>query len=163
MSCISPQGHSDANHVLPHVVFADPHLPWEVIGSPRDDVLVGDGATQPRTSTPPRLHRIRAAPPTATRRRTAIHTRQENPSRHSPALRSALLRRRDYLVYHHARPPTEPIDATGEAGIIFLSPRSSRPSSPPTPPSPPRPLAASAAFPPMLYGPHTLQVPRART
>ena len=28
-----PQGHADYNYILPHMVFNDAHLPWEIIAS----------------------------------------------------------------------------------------------------------------------------------
>ena len=31
-----PQGHADYGEILPHIVFNDPHLPWEAIVSSKD-------------------------------------------------------------------------------------------------------------------------------
>ncbi|KAK3369574.1 hypothetical protein B0T24DRAFT_580592 [Lasiosphaeria ovina] len=34
-SVYPPQGYSDDNRILPHIVLTDPHLPWERLGSPK--------------------------------------------------------------------------------------------------------------------------------
>ncbi|KAJ5675314.1 uncharacterized protein N7477_005248 [Penicillium maclennaniae] len=49
-----PQGHSDHSVVLPHIVFNDPHLPWEQIGSPRENnkESAGNNNPPPRNKTP---------------------------------------------------------------------------------------------------------------
>lgn len=48
-STYPPQGLGDHNDVLPHIVFEDPHFPWEREGSPRQD-SVDD--KQPRNKVP---------------------------------------------------------------------------------------------------------------
>ncbi|KAI1129985.1 hypothetical protein F5Y10DRAFT_290230 [Nemania abortiva] len=41
-STYPPQGLGDHNNVLPHIVFNDPHLPWEQQGSPSQDKIDKD-------------------------------------------------------------------------------------------------------------------------
>ncbi|KAG7294509.1 hypothetical protein NEMBOFW57_004584 [Staphylotrichum longicolle] len=41
-STYPPQGLGDHNNVLPHIVFNDPHLPWEQEGSPKQDKIDGE-------------------------------------------------------------------------------------------------------------------------
>lgn len=48
-----PQGHSDHSVVLPHIVFNDPHLPWEQIGSRREsETIPAANGVPPRNKTP---------------------------------------------------------------------------------------------------------------
>ncbi|KAH6632444.1 hypothetical protein F5144DRAFT_621236 [Chaetomium tenue] len=48
-SIYPPQGYSDDNRILPHIVLTDPHLPWERLGSPNTHVPEGE---RPRTRVP---------------------------------------------------------------------------------------------------------------
>ncbi len=47
-SVYPPQGYSDDNRILPHIVLTDPHLPWERLGSPKADV----SGKRPRNQVP---------------------------------------------------------------------------------------------------------------
>ena len=56
-STYPPQGLGDHNNVLPHIVFDDPHFPWEQQGSPRQDLADHEkqhkpGGQAPRTKVP---------------------------------------------------------------------------------------------------------------
>lgn len=134
-----PQGHSDANHVLPHIVFADPHLPWEVIGSPREGALVGDGSTRPRNSTPwlallvfteselllpPEQLALLPPPPTGTQPYTQDRTTQAITLPLSAVLSFATAAGGATPIITPVRDddPTDPIDATEKADMVFLTP-----------------------------------------
>ncbi|KAK3939532.1 hypothetical protein QBC46DRAFT_450354 [Diplogelasinospora grovesii] len=51
-STYPPQGLGDHNNVLPHIVFKDPHLPWEQQGSPRQDEEDEQSGKEPKTKVP---------------------------------------------------------------------------------------------------------------
>ncbi len=46
-STYPPQGLGDHNNVLPHIVFNDPHLPWEQEGSPKQDRADAEAENEP--------------------------------------------------------------------------------------------------------------------
>ncbi|KAK1751339.1 hypothetical protein QBC47DRAFT_351441 [Echria macrotheca] len=46
-STYPPQGLGDHNNVLPHIVFNDPHLPWEQQGSPKQEDIDGEEENKP--------------------------------------------------------------------------------------------------------------------
>jgi len=46
-STYPPQGLGDHNNVLPHMVFNDPHLPWEQEGSPKQEIADAEERNKP--------------------------------------------------------------------------------------------------------------------
>jgi hypothetical protein len=51
-STYPPQGLGDHNNILPHIIFQDPHMPWENSGSPKQDAKDDESSVLPRNKVP---------------------------------------------------------------------------------------------------------------